>query len=122
MAGSFDQLLAGPISCSATTLSPVIDIAVCLYAVSNITLHFVGESRFHELKFNISLIALDTVVLIASLIINGRPETNLYHAYFLLIIVCSIFENSRLIAIISLAAPFESFMAIFRNSFDPNGF
>jgi len=67
---------------------------------------FVGESRFHELKFNVSLIALDTVVLIASLIINARAETNLYLAYFLLIIVCAIFENARLNVIISLAAPF----------------
>jgi len=55
MASSFDQLLAGPISYSAAPRRPVVDIAICLYALSNIALHFVGESCFHELKFNVSL-------------------------------------------------------------------
>jgi hypothetical protein len=55
MASSFDQLLAGPISYSAAPRRPVVDIAICLYALSNIALHFGGESCFHELKFNVSL-------------------------------------------------------------------
>jgi two-component system sensor histidine kinase RpfC len=101
------------------SLSFVVDLAVGLYALSNIGLYFVDESRFHELKFNVWLIAFDTVVLTASLIINGRAETNLYLAYFLLIIVCAIFESPRMIAMISLAAPFV-YAAFFFDATDHN--
>lgn len=83
-----------------------VDLAVGLYVLSNIGLYFVEKSRFHELKFNVWLISFDTVVLTTSLMINGHAETNLYLAYFLLIIVCAIFESPRMIAMISLSAPF----------------
>jgi hypothetical protein len=65
-----------------THLSFFIELALALYALSNISLYFVDESRFHELQFIFWLIALDTVVLTASLMVNGRAETNLYLAYF----------------------------------------
>jgi signal transduction histidine kinase len=84
----------------------LVGLAVGVYALSNIGLYFVDESRFHQLKFNVWLIALDTGVLTASLMLNGQAETNLYLAYFLLILICAIFENPRVIALISLAAPF----------------
>ena len=100
-------------------LSLFVGLAVAFYALSNISLYLVDESRFHELKFTFWLIALDTVVLTASLMINGRAETNLYLAYFLLIIVCAIFENPRVIAIISLAAPFV-YAALFFDDADHN--
>ena len=101
------------------SLSFIVDLAVGLYALSNICLYFVDESRFHKLKFNVWLIALDTVVLTASLMINGRAETNLYLAYFLLIIVCAIFESPSIIAMISLAAPFV-YAAFFFDTADHN--
>lgn len=91
---------------SILPLSPVLDVFVGLYALSNIYLYFVSESRFRDLKFNVLLIGVDTLVLTGSLMINGRVETNFYLAYFLLIIICSIFENPRMIAVISLIAPF----------------
>ena len=110
------------ISCSLVLFRPapipfafLVDLIVGLYALSNLGLYFVSESRFRQLKFDVLLLGLDTVALTAALIINGRVETNLYVAYFLLIIICSIFENPRIIAIISLAAPFS--YAIF--FFDP---
>jgi hypothetical protein len=79
---------------------------VIFYALSNAGLYFVDESVFRNIKFNVLLVGLDTLVLTASLIINGQVEANFYLAYFLLIIICSIFENPRMIAIVSLAAPF----------------
>ena len=69
----------------------LVGLAVGLYALSNIGLYFVDESRFHQLKFNVWLIALDSVVLTASLMVNGQAETNLYLAYFLLILICAPF-------------------------------
>jgi signal transduction histidine kinase len=102
-----------------TQLSFFVELAVALYALSNISLYFFDDSRFHELQFIFWLIALDTVVLTASLMVNGRAETNLYLAYFLLIIVCAIFENPRVIAVISLAVPFI-YAALFFDKTDHN--
>ena len=116
------------------------------YALSNAGLYFVDESVFRNIKFNVLLVGLDTLALTASLIINGQVEANFYLAYFLLIIICSIFENPRMITIVSLAAPFayagfffqstdyhpgnypsslsyswsDCFMAISRSSFERN--
>jgi signal transduction histidine kinase len=90
----------------ALQMPPLLDAVVIFYALSNVGLYFMDESVFRNLKFNVLLVGVDTLVLTASLIINGKIEANFYLAYFLLIIVCSIFENPRMIAIISLVAPF----------------
>jgi signal transduction histidine kinase len=87
-------------------LASLLDAFAILYALSNAGLYFVSEATFRELKFNVWLIGLDTLVLTASLIINGQIAPHFYLAYFLLIIICSTFENPRWIAIISLLAPF----------------
>jgi signal transduction histidine kinase len=83
-----------------------LDVFVIFYALSNVGLYFMDESVFRNLKFNVLLVGVDTLVLTGSLIINGTIEANFYLAYFLLIIICSIFENPRMIAIVSLIAPF----------------
>ena len=90
----------------AVQMPPFLDAFVVLYALSNVGLYFVDESVFRNLKFNVLLVGLDTLVLTGSLIINGKIEANFYLAYFLLIIICSIFENPRMIATVSLIAPF----------------
>ena len=90
----------------AFPMPPFLDVLVIFYALSNVGLYFVDESAFRNFKFNVSLVVVDTLVLTASLIINGQVEPSFYLAYFLLIIICSIFENPRMIGIVSLAAPF----------------
>lgn len=82
------------------------DALIVLYALSNAALYFVQESAFRKLQFTVLLIGLDTLVLTASLIINGHTESNFFLSYFLLIIICCIFENARMIAIVSFVAPF----------------
>jgi signal transduction histidine kinase len=98
-------------------LSFLLDLLVVIYALSNVALYFIAEPTFRALKFNVLLISADTLVLTASLMINGQVESNFYLAYFLLIIICSIFENPRMIAIISLAAPF-AYASFFFDSTD----
>jgi len=90
----------------ALQMPAFLDAFVIFYALSNVGLYFVDESAFRNLKFNVLLVGVDTLVLTGSLIINGTIEANFYLAYFLLIIICSIFENPRMIAIVSLIAPF----------------
>jgi signal transduction histidine kinase len=87
-------------------MGALFDALVVVYALSNVGLYFVDESAFRKLTFNVVLIGLDTLVLTASLMVNGQTETNFFLAYFLLIIICCIFENTRMIAIVSFVAPF----------------
>jgi signal transduction histidine kinase len=87
-------------------LAAFFDGLVMLYALSNAALYFFDDAVFRKLKFNVALIGLDTLVLTGSLVVNGQTQPNFFLAYFLLIIICCIFENPRMIAIVSLVAPF----------------
>ena len=80
-------------------------VFVIVYTLSNVALYFVPEQTFRKMAFNVGLILLDTCVLTGSLILNGQVEPNLFLAYFLLIIICCIFENPNMIAVVSLLAP-----------------
>jgi signal transduction histidine kinase len=95
----------------------LLDAIVAFYLLSNAGLYFVREEAFRNVKFNVLLVGLDTVVLTDSLMISGQVETSFYLAYFLLIIICCTFENPRMIAIVSLVAPF-AYASIFFNSDD----
>jgi len=78
---------------------------VVVYVLTNAALYFVEEAMFRKATFNLAVIGLDTLALTASLMLNGQTETNFFLAYFLIIIICCIFENPRMIAVISLLAP-----------------
>jgi signal transduction histidine kinase len=82
------------------------DALLVLYALSNAALYFVEESVFRKLGFNMVLLGLDTLVLTVSLLVNGQTQPNFFLAYFLLVIICCIFENARMIAVLSFLAPF----------------
>jgi signal transduction histidine kinase len=90
----------------ALPLAGFFDGLVVLYALSNAALYFFDDAVFRKLKFDVALIGLDTLVLTGSLLVNGQTQPNFFLAYFLLIIICCIFENPRMIAIVSLVAPF----------------
>jgi hypothetical protein len=89
----------------ALPMGAMFDALIVLYALSNAALYFVEESAFRRVNFNVLLIGLDTLVLTTSLMVNGQTEPNFFLAYFLLIIICCIFENPRMIAIVSFVAP-----------------
>ncbi|MGB7947080.1 MAG: hypothetical protein WCH75_05310, partial [Candidatus Binatia bacterium] len=65
---------------------------VLLYIASNVALYFVGDDRFLSPSFYYPIVILDTAVLTASLVINGNVEADFYLTYFLLVIICCIFE------------------------------
>ncbi len=90
---------------SSLSMAWVFYALVVIYVLTNAALYSVEEAAFRKLTFNMSIIGLDTLALTASLTLNGQTETNFFLAYFLLIIVCCIFENPRMIAVISLLAP-----------------
>ena len=93
--------------CSYLLLSPATPVVsdfllqafILLYVLSNVALYAVAEDRFASPWFFSPLVLADTVILTLSLVINGHAETDFYLTYFLLIIICCIFENPKIIKI-----------------------
>jgi signal transduction histidine kinase len=58
------------------------------------------------------------------LIINGHAETDFYLTYFLLIIICCIFENPKIITTITVLSPLVYMLLLFRSTgaVDPSVF
>jgi signal transduction histidine kinase len=90
------------------------------YIGSNVGLYFVNEKQFASASFYSPLVLADTLVLTFSLVINGHIEADFYLTYFLLIIICCIFENPRVLALITLLAPVIYGALLFRSTGDFN--
>ncbi len=111
------------IICSYLLLDPQVSVIpilwlsvfILLYVASNIALYFVDESRFASSSFYSPLVVADTLVLTLSLVLNGHVETDFYLAYFLLIILCCIFEDPKILIAVSLLAPLVYMLLLFRS-------
>lgn len=98
----------------------LLHLFILFYIGSNVGLYFVNEKQFASASFYSPLVVADTLVLTLSLVINGHVEADFYLAYFLLIIICCIFENPRILALITLLAPVVYGLLLFRSSGDFN--
>jgi signal transduction histidine kinase len=120
------------IICSYLLLYPSVEIVppwalnffILVYIASNIALYFVHEERFASSSFYSPLVLADTVVLTLSLVINGHVEADFYLTYFLLIIICCIFENPKILMLVSVLAPVIYTVLLFRSpsSLEPSVF
>jgi signal transduction histidine kinase len=102
----------------------LLNVFILFYIGSNVGLYFVDEARFASASFYSPLVVADTLVLTLSLIINGHVATDFYLTYFLLIIICCIFENPKVLAIISVLAPvvYAVLLLRFAGTLDPSVF
>ncbi|KRT67947.1 MAG: histidine kinase [candidate division NC10 bacterium CSP1-5] len=66
-----------------------------LYVLSNAVLHRLDERLFDSSYFYIPLVLFDTLFLTTSLILTQRAGTDFYLAYFLIIILCSLWQDLR---------------------------
>lgn len=98
----------------------LLHLFILFYLASNVGLYFVNEKQFAAASFYSPLVVADTLILTFSLVINGQVETDFYLTYFLLIIICCIFENPRVLALISLSAPVIYGLLLFRSAGDFN--
>jgi signal transduction histidine kinase len=103
---------------------PVLYVFILFYIVSNVVLYFIPEDRFSTVTFYLPLVIADTVVLTLSLVINGHVEADFYLTYFLLIIICCIFEDPKILTLVSVLAPVVYSLLLFRSpaGFDPSVF
>ena len=83
---------------------PVLQAFVLVYIASNVVLYFVSEDYFLSPAFYYPVVMADTVVLTLSLVINGNVEADFYLTYFLLIVICCIFEDPKISTAISVIA------------------
>lgn len=74
---------------SATTLY----LIALLYVLSNAVLHRLDEKLFDSSYFYVPLVLFDLFFLTTSMIISGRVGTDFYLTYFLIIILCSMWQD-----------------------------
>ena len=89
---------------------------ILAYIASNVVLYFVSDERFLSPSFYYPIVILDTVVLTLSLIINGNVEADFYLTYFLLIIICCIFEDPKILTVVSVFAPLVYTLLLFQSA------
>ena len=77
-------------------------------------MYFVSDERFLAPSFYYPIVILDTVVLTLSLIINGNVEADFYLTYFLLIMICCIFEDPKILTAVSVFAPVVYALLLFQ--------
>ena len=94
----------------------VLHTLILFYIASNVVLYFVSEERFAYPSFYYPIIILDTVVLTLSLIVNGNVEADFYLTYFLLIIICCIFEDPKILTAVSVFAPLVYTLLLFQSA------
>jgi signal transduction histidine kinase len=102
--------------------APLVQTFILLYVASNVALYFVNESRFASSSFYSPVVIFDTLVLTLSLVINGHVQTDFYLTYFLLIIICCIFDDPKILTAISVLAPIVYTLLLFRfgENLDPS--
>ncbi len=66
---------------------------ILLYIFSNAALYWIDERMFEASYFYAPLVLLDTFCATATLMVSGQVTTDFYLVYFVLIILCAVFED-----------------------------
>ena len=93
------------ISSEGTWLSPTsVHAFILIYVLSNFVLYWVEDSLFDSSYFYSPLVIFDTLFVTASLVISGQVETDFYLAYFLIVILCTIWQDFRGLVVVAVLA------------------
>lgn len=74
------------------------------YALSNVALYFIDEKLFDSSYFYSPLVIFDTIFVTASLVLSGQVETDFYLSYFLIVILCTIWQDFRGLMVVAVLA------------------
>jgi len=77
---------------------------ILFYLLTNVALYFVEENLFDSSYFYSPLVIFDTLFVTASLVISGQVGTDFYLAYFLVIILCTVWQDFRGLVIVAVLA------------------
>ncbi len=90
---------------SSTWLGPtLVNTTILFYILTNILIYFVDDRYFDSSYFYSPLVVFDTLYVTASLVLSGQIGTDFYLAYFLIIILCTIWHDFRGLLVISALA------------------
>ncbi|MGH7831171.1 MAG: GAF domain-containing sensor histidine kinase [Candidatus Binatia bacterium] len=77
---------------------------VLFYLLTNVSLYFVSDRLFESSYFYSPLVVFDTLFVTGSLVVSGQVETDFYLAYFLIVILCSLWQDFRGLVVVGLLA------------------
>src|SRR3990167_8899289 len=93
------------ITSQGTWLAPTsVHAFIFVYILSNIVLYWVEETLFDSSYFYSPLVIFDTIFVTASLVISGQVETDFYLVYFLIVILCTIWQDFRGLVVVAVLA------------------
>ena len=93
------------ITSQGTWLAPTsVHAFIFVYILSNIALYWVEETLFDSSYFYSPLVIFDTIFVTASLVISGQVETDFYLVYFLIVILCTIWQDFRGLVVVAVLA------------------
>lgn len=75
---------------------------ILFYLLTNTALYFVEERFFDSSYFYSPLVVFDTLFVTGSLVISGQVETDFYLAYFLIVILCSLWQDFRGLVVVGV--------------------
>ncbi|TAJ75451.1 hypothetical protein EPO44_22010 [bacterium] len=94
MAGSHYLFLFASVFSGLNTHPPSTAYSfILLYIFSNAALYWIDERMFEASYFYAPLVLLDTFCATATLMVSGQVTTDFYLVYFVLIILCAVFED-----------------------------
>jgi len=77
---------------------------ILAYVLSNVALYFVDDGLFDSSYFYSPLVIFDTLFVTASLVMSGQVETDFYLVYFLIVILCTIWQDFRGLMVVAILA------------------
>lgn len=77
---------------------------ILIYVLSNFVLYWVEDRLFDSSYFYSPLVIFDTIFVTASLVMSGQVETDFYLAYFLIVILCTIWQDFRGLVVVAVLA------------------
>lgn len=93
------------LSSSATWVAPdFVHGFILVYIATNLALYLVDARIFDSTYFYTPVVIFDTFYVTVSLVISGQIATDFYLAYFLIIILSTIWEDFRGVIVISILA------------------
>ena len=75
---------------------------ILFYLLTNAALYFVEERFFDSSYFYSPIVVFDTLFVTGSLVISGQVETDFYLAYFLIVILCSLWQDFRGLVVVGV--------------------
>ncbi len=77
---------------------------IVFYLLTNAALYFVEEKLFDSSYFYTPLVIFDTLFVTASMVISGQVGTDFYLSYFIIITLCTVWQDFRGLMVVAVLA------------------